>query len=104
MAAREGQGLQIAVITFAVLTIILAITTYIFYAQSQTAQKDLDAKVKSLGEKQKENDKLLARVTAMRFVLGVGGVTKEEVDLAKTKAGDDAEIKEVLDGYTNDMA
>jgi hypothetical protein len=29
--------LQIAVIIFAMLTIILAITTYIFYAQSQTA-------------------------------------------------------------------
>ena len=39
MAGREGQGLQIAVIIFAMLTIILAITTYIFYSQAQTAQK-----------------------------------------------------------------
>jgi hypothetical protein len=104
MAAREGQGLQIAVITFAMLTIILAITTYIFYAQSQTVQKDLDAKVKSLADKQKENDKLLARVVTMKYVLGLGGVTLPDVDVAKSKAADDAEIKEVLDGFTNDMA
>ena len=43
MAAREGQGLQIAVIIFAMLTIILAITTYIFYAQYQTTAKDAEA-------------------------------------------------------------
>ena len=39
---REGQGLQIAVIIFAMLTIILAVTTYIFYAQGQTAMKEKD--------------------------------------------------------------
>ena len=42
MAQRgEGQGLQIAVISFAMLTIILAITTYVFYAQSASASKDV---------------------------------------------------------------
>jgi hypothetical protein len=104
MAAREGQGLQIAVITFAMLTIILAITTYIFYAQSQTAQKDLDAKVKSVAEKQKENDKLMARVTAMNYVLGLKGVGLPEVDVAKSKAVDDPDVKEILDSFTSDMA
>ena len=41
MAQRDGQGLQIAVIIFAMLTIVLAITTYIFYAQSQSAYQEL---------------------------------------------------------------
>lgn len=106
MAQRgEGQGLQIAVISFAMLTIILAITTYVFYAQSASASKDVEAKTKSLSDKQTENNKLMYRVAAMRYVLGLGGVTKEEVDLAKSKAGgDDNEVKEILDNYTSDMA
>jgi hypothetical protein len=31
MAARENQGLQIALIVFVMLTIILSVTTFIFY-------------------------------------------------------------------------
>src|SRR6476620_9447615 len=104
MAKREGQGLQIAVIIFAMLTIILAITTYIFYAQSQTAQKDLDTKTKALNEKQSQYDKLMYRVQAMNYVMGLKGVTMQEVDLAKSKAGDDADVKEILDNFEKDVA
>ncbi len=106
MAQRgEGQGLQIAVISFAMLTIILAITTYVFYAQSASASKDVEAKTKTLNDKNAENNKLMYRNAAMRLVLGLGGVTKEEVELAKSKAGgDDAEVKEILDNFTSDMA
>ena len=106
MAQRgEGQGLQIAVISFAMLTIILAITTYVFYAQSQTAQKDLESKAKSLSEKQADNNKLLYRVRAMQYVLGLKGVDATQVELAKSQAGgDDAEVKEILDNFAADSA
>jgi hypothetical protein len=105
MAQRgEGQGLQIAVISFAMLTIILAITTYVFFAQSATAQKDLDTARKSLADQKTQSDKLLGRVTAMRYVLGVDGVAKSDVDLLKSKAGDDPEIKEILDNFDVDIA
>ena len=106
MAQRgEGQGLQIAVISFAMLTIILAITTYVFYAQASTAQKDLQAKNKSLLDKQTENNKLMYRVRAMQYVLGLKGTAKEDVDQAKTQAGgDDPEVKEILDNFDADSA
>jgi hypothetical protein len=103
MAQREGQGLQIAVIVFAMLTIILAITTYVFYAQSQTNYKDLQAKTKALDDKQNENNKLLGRVTAMNYVLGLKSTTMQDVDLAKSRAGDDPDMKEILDNFTSDM-
>jgi hypothetical protein len=103
MAQREGQGLQIAVISFAMLTIILAITTYIFYAQSQTAEKDLEAKNKSLNDKQAQNDKLIYQATAMNYVLGRKDVTREQVELAK-KGVDDPDVKEILDAFNTDLA
>ena len=59
MAAREGQGLQIAVIIFAMLTIILAITTYIFYASAATAKKERESAVAQAGQKQMEINKLV---------------------------------------------
>ncbi len=106
MAQRgEGQGLQIAVISFAMLTIILAITTYVFYAQSASAAKDVEAKTKTFNDKDAENNKLLYRNAAMRLVLGLGGVTKDEVKLAESKArGEDAEVKEILSNFDSDMA
>jgi hypothetical protein len=106
MAQRgEGQGLQIAVISFAMLTLILAITTYVFYAQSATSQKDLAVKAKSLSDMQANNNKLLYRVTAMQYTLGQKGVTKEQVDVAKGQAGgDDAEVKDLLDNFAADNA
>src|SRR5262245_4814337 len=105
MAQRgEGQGLQIAVISFAMLTIILAITTYVFYAQSATAQKDLETKSKALSDQQAQNNKLMGRVVAMQYVLGLKGVTKQDVDLSKSRAGDDAEVKEILDNFESDIA
>ena len=104
MAKREGQGLQIAVIIFAMLTIILAITTYVFFAQSQTAQKDLDSKNKALADANGQVGKLNARLTVMKAALGVGDVTPADVDLAKGQAGDDAEVKQVLDQLAQDMA
>src|SRR3954471_6673723 len=98
MAQRgEGQGLQIGVISFAMLTIILAITTYVFYAQSASASKDLEAKTKQLSESQLNSKKLLYRVAAMQYVLGLKDVTKDQLEIVKSAAGgDDPEVKEIL--------
>lgn len=104
MAGREGQGLQIAVIIFAMLTIILAITTFIFYSQSQTAIKEKEDAIRATGDIQTENNKLMYRLRAYQFVLGMEGGTQENIDLAKSKAGDDAEAVSVLDNFNKDMA
>jgi hypothetical protein len=105
MAAREGQGLQIAVIIFAMLTIILAITTFIFYSQAQTAMKEKDTAVKSQQDAQAQNNKLMYRLRAYQLVLGAEGTTQEIVDQAKaTAGGDDAEATATLDNFKKDMA
>jgi hypothetical protein len=106
MASREGQGLQIAVILFAMLTIILAITTYIFYAQSQTAYKEKDDSVAKQRDLQNQNNKLLYRVLALKYTLGLGGVTIDQIEAAKGTAGgaEDPEVTEVMNAFNADMA
>ena len=98
--------MQIAVIIFAMLTIILAVTTYIFYAQGQTAMKEKADAVAATAQKQQEVDKLFYKVRAMQQVLGLGGVGDPEVQLAKGKpgVGEDAEVTDLLNNYKNDMA
>ena len=39
MAARENQGLQIALIIFVMLTIVLIVTTFLFFRNYQEAQE-----------------------------------------------------------------
>jgi hypothetical protein len=103
MAAREGQGLQIAVIIFAMLTIILAITTYIFYAQSQSADKARQDAVAQANEQKSLNSKLLYRVTAYQYVLGKQNDLAQVTSLAGA-AGGDAEVDTLLKEFESDKA
>jgi hypothetical protein len=102
---REGQGLQIAVIIFAMLTIILAVTTYIFYAQGQHALREKAQADAAAAAKQQEYDKLFYKARAMQMVLGLGGVGDPEVQLAKGKpgVGEDQEVNDLLATYKSDM-
>jgi hypothetical protein len=104
MAAREGQGMKIATIIFAFLTIVLAVTTFMFYAQAQTALKEKTDAQNARQQIDQENKKLLFRVQAMNYALGLKGVTEQEVEIAKGAAGQDADAEEVLAGFKADMA
>ena len=104
MAAREGQGMKIATIIFAFLTIVLAVTTFMFYAQAQTALKEKTDAQNARQQIDQENKKLLFRVQAMNYALGLKGVTEQEVEIAKGAAGQDADADEVLAGFKADMA
>jgi hypothetical protein len=103
MASRESQGLQAAVIVFAMLTIILAITTYIFYAQANTNLKEKETAVKAKADVDTQNRNLTYRNLALQYVLGDGSITKEQVDAAKTPTGD-VEVDRILANFDADMA
>jgi hypothetical protein len=103
MAAREGQGLQIAVIIFAMLTIILAITTYMFYAQAQTAEQARQGAVAQAGQDKALADQYLYRLRAYQYVLGSPESSLEVVNTAK-RGQTDAEVDSLLAAYDADMA
>lgn len=103
MASRDSQGLQIAVIVFAMLTIILAITTYIFYAQANTNLLAKESAEKAKADIEAANRNLTYRNLALEFVLGEGSVTREQVNAAKTPTGD-ANVDRILANFDADMA
>ena len=105
MASREGQGMQIAVILFAILTVVLAITTYIYYAQ---AEKNDKARIAALeGEKNAKAAQMKAnhQLTALKFVLGIIE-DRKQIDDAKGLAGgaEDTDVNAWMTQFDNDMA
>jgi hypothetical protein len=103
MAAREGQGLQIAVIIFAMLTIILAITTYVFYAQADSADKERQAALKQASDEKALNNKYLYRLRAFEYVLGKQSDLAQVTSLAAA-AGGDQDVDTLLKEFESDKA
>ena len=85
--ARENQGLQIALIIFVMLTIILGVTTYLFFRQSEEAFKkakdnqDEAAKKTQLCDKANEDADELKRL--------IGAAKTDKVEAVKTQFDED---------------
>jgi hypothetical protein len=105
MASREGQGMQIAVILFAILTVILAVTTYIYYAASETKEKERQAAVDAEKVSTSAQHKANYKAAALKFMLGYIK-TRKEVDDLKALAGgaEDTDVNAWLAQYDKDMA
>lgn len=65
MASNEGQGIQVALIIFVLLTVVLSITTFLFFRQYDSARQDRDQAVaratqdsNTARETQEENNNL----------------------------------------------
>ncbi|MBX3412310.1 MAG: hypothetical protein KF708_06290 [Pirellulales bacterium] len=87
MAASENQGLQIALIVFVILTIILTVTTFIFYRQADSyrvqSEKDkADAATASTNQRAAESEN-----AELKNMLGFEPTTK--VDELKTTFAND---------------
>jgi hypothetical protein len=90
MAARENQGLQIALIIFVMLTIVLAVTTYVFFSSSQEYQKKAEAADKARAESETAMRTAIEESTDFRKLLGADAKAKRE-DIAK-KFAEDAKV------------
>lgn len=89
MAARENQGLQIALIIFVVLTIALSATTFIFLRNYQEQQKRAQASQEDLTRSTAELTKLQGeRDTAVQYI----GFPREERDMTR-----------ITEAWTKDM-
>jgi hypothetical protein len=103
MASREGQGMQIAVILFAILTVLLAVTTYIYYAASETKEKER-ANAKAAEEAAtKAQMNVNYEAAALKYMMGFA--KKEDVDAAKSRAGggENTEVNGWLAQFYKDM-
>ncbi len=86
--ARENQGLQVALIIFVMLTILLGVTTYMFWSQAQRAAENAEAASK---EAQQQRDLALKKQGELNQLKGLIGVDESE------------EVEKILDLHREDM-
>jgi len=84
MAARENQGLQIALIIFVMLTIVLSVTTYIFFDNWKKGKDELAGARNSLQTKTSEEAKAINERNEL--VVFLGHTPEEKHEEVKTKA------------------
>ena len=96
MAARENQGLQIALIIFVTLTVLLSLTTFVFFRNYQNEQQKSKDAQKEAGDATQKAKNVHDELD--KFVLYSGLPMPDE-----KKSGDDA-VKDATDAWTKDMA
>jgi len=70
MAARENQGLQIAVMIFFLLVVLLAVTTYVYFKISTDTQVELDKVRIDKLEVEKSSQVALDEISQLRKLMG----------------------------------
>ena len=80
MASRESQGLQIALIILVMLTVGLAVTTYVYYSRSETLAKEVTAATDKAQGLQNTVALYDFERTALKRMIGVGGVAEADVE------------------------
>ncbi len=68
--ARENQGLQIALITFVMLTLVLSVTTFIFFKQSEEADTKAKAGQKDVAELRMANNNIQEENNEFKRLMG----------------------------------
>jgi hypothetical protein len=92
MAMRENQGLQIALILFVMITVVLAVTTYIYFDKANKKEREAEEARKKADESDKAEMAGLAEIKLLRAQMGYkvkaegGPATADEI--AKNKAAD----------------
>src|SRR5690349_1193834 len=89
MAARENQGLQIALIIFAILTVALIVTTFVFFNYYKETRVERDQARNAATAAEKKAAEATNEATEMKNMIGIAA----DKDLAALK-----------EAFTKDMA
>lgn len=105
MAAKsEHQGLQIALILFVMVTVVLAITTFVFYRQADEQAKIADASKKAKEDATTRANDSDARLEFLMHILGAAPLPEAQVDQLKQSIGNDDKMKMIIANYEQHMS
>ncbi len=96
MAARENQGLQIALIVFVMFTIILSVTTFIFFGNYKDHRKSAEEAKKASSDSAEMLRKQEDELTALKAALGLPQTTTKE-EVSKKTASDFAKYADLFE-------
>lgn len=103
MASRESQGLQIALILFVMVTVVLAITTYVYFRKSEEKIKEAQAARVQAKQAQDAANAVQFENQVLKHVLGYERKTDAELTSIKQGLGGNKQMEEVLTNFGQDM-
>jgi hypothetical protein len=104
MAGRESQGLQIALIIFVMVTVVLAVLTFVFYRSAEQRKKELAA-AKEQKQAADQNFNLENfKVQYLKHILGAAPLDEAGFNEVKTAVVTDEEMSSINDLYEQHMA
>lgn len=107
MASRENQGLHVALILLIMLTVILCVISYVFYAKSETQRAAAEDAANRLQQTQKDLQNANFKVQSLQYMISGGAKTwkQMEEDLAAFDGGDagDATTAALRKRFQDDM-
>ncbi len=104
MASRESQGLQVALILFVMITVVLAVTTYVFFRKSEEKIRQTASERAKAKQSEQAAMSMQFQLQLMKHILGYERKTEAELASIKTGLGGDATMEQILEGYDQDMA
>jgi hypothetical protein len=107
MATRESQGLQIALILLVMITLLLAVTTFLYYRKSEERAQEVTAATEAQTAAEQAYNVVHYKVEALKQMIGAqDALEKAEVDSLKSAEWSDKiqDIETIETSYQQDMA
>jgi hypothetical protein len=103
MASRESQGLQVALILFVMVTVVLAVTTYVYFRKSEEKIKEAATAEKNARDSERLVSGYQFENQLLRHVLGYERRTEAELAKIRQALETDQEMVDMWTSYQNDM-
>ncbi len=103
MASRESQGLQVALILFVMVTVVLAVTTYLYFRRAEENVGKYLAKAEEAKREKDTTMKLQFENQVLKHILGYDRKTEAELTSIKQGLGGNEQMKQIMDNYDKHM-
>lgn len=104
MAKRESQGLQIALILFVMITVVLAVTTFVFYRKAEQMAGEVDAAEKQAQQANDLADQENFFNQYLKHIVGAKTLSEAELNVIVPSVEGDEEMATVHASYQQDIA
>jgi hypothetical protein len=103
MASRESQGLQVALILFVMVTVVLAVTTYMYFRRAEENVQRYLAKAEEAKREKDATMNLQFENQILKHILGYDRKTPAELKVIKQGLGSNKPLEQILADYDTNM-
>lgn len=104
MASRESQGLQVALILFVMVTVVLGVTTYVYFRKAEEKIKERDSARAQAQQSEQYARNLDFKLQLLKHLVGYETKSEQELDGIKQSLAAEQDVKDILAAFDEDVA